>query len=171
MFFDTVYQVNDIKSLYRDLAFQYHPDRNPAADFEKFNRLMQQVNAEYHEALKSADRQTAKGEDGKDHTYYYNQEREQAVVDKIAELIKLQMDGVDIWLVGTWVWVEGNTRPYKDQLGKDGLGLSWHSKRKMWYFRTAQYRTQYSGADFDTLKTMYGAEKYENERDQRPALA
>jgi len=168
MTYFTQTQVVDIKKHYRDLAMLYHPDRHQDR-FEYYNRIMQEVNAEYLEALSRADRQTTTDAEGKEHTYFYNRQTEQAIMDKIAELIKLRMVDVDIWLVGTWVWVEGNTRPYKDLLGKDGAKLSWHSKRMMWYFKTTPYRTQYSGAGFDSLKAKYGANHYESE--SNPALA
>ena len=45
------------------------------------------------------------------------------LMNKISQLISLKMDGVDIWLIGKWIWVEGNTKSYKDALGKNGLGL------------------------------------------------
>jgi len=160
-------QVADIKKHYRDLAFIYHPDLHQDR-FDYYNAIMTAVNAEYLEALARADRQTSVDENGKEHTYYYSQKVEQAIIDKIDELVKLRMVDVEIWLVGTWVWVDGNTRPYKDQLGKNGLKLSWHSKRKMWYFKQSPYRTTYSNQSFGSLKAKYGADRYESET--TPAL-
>jgi hypothetical protein len=153
MFFDRFTTVQAVKSEYRRLAKIHHPDVGGDT------ATMQRINAEYHARLASLNGQTVKGDDGKDHTYYYRRETEQAVMDKIAELLKLQMPSVTIELLGTWIWVHGDTRPVKELL--KAAGCRWHAKRVMWYWRPQAYRTQYSGASFDTLRRIYGSQTFE----------
>jgi hypothetical protein len=74
---------------------------------------MQDINDEYHEALKHANGHTRK--DGeKAYTYRYEYEWEQSIIDKISELLKLKMDDVAIWLIRLWVWIVGDTRLHKE---------------------------------------------------------
>lgn len=155
--------VNEVKKMYRELCFQFHPDLH-VDEWKKYNEIMKAVNEQYQQALNNCNGQTFFGDDDKEHTYYYNQDIEEEVAVKIQELIALRMVGVQIWLIGTWVWVEGKTYQYKEQI--KALGLNWHSKRKMWYFRQAQYKRQYSNKSFDELKDMYGAQKVKNEESQ-----
>lgn len=157
MYFQNCTTVNEIKEQYRKLCFQHHPDIG--GDVE----TMKLVNLAYHEALAAAHGQSSKGTDKKDHTYYYNQEVEQVIIDKINELIGLQMQDVEILLVGTWIWVQGDTKPYKKKLGKGtkenpGLGLGWNNKRQKWFWSPpgSRKRRYNSKADFSDLCETYG---------------
>lgn len=149
--------VGAIKSLYRSLAKKYHPDVAGA----EFTATMQDINAQYHDALSGRHGEKTVDEEKQEHTYYYKKEVEQELMDKIAELLGLRMEGVEIELVGTWIWVSGNTKVYKDKLGKDGLKLMWHSKRLMWYWRRFTHRTKYSDKDMDQLRWQYGSTKFD----------
>lgn len=152
--------VGEVKGLYRKLAKTHHPDLSKSEDA---TRIMQEINAEYHAILEGMHGQVRVGSDGQEHTYYYNQEIEQELMDKINEVLALRMPNVEVELVGTWLWVYGDTKPFKDTLGKDGLGMRWHSKRKKWYFRRKSYRRQYSEKDFSELRTMYGSQRFHSE--------
>jgi hypothetical protein len=158
--FDGCKTVSEIKSRYRALAMEHHPDRGGST------RIMQEVNAAYLLALKGQHGRVEVGDDGVEHEYHYSQEMEQSVIDKIAELIALKLPGIEIWLIGRWVWVKGETKPVKDQLA--AAGMSWHSKRVAWYWKPYQYRTHYNArVDFDGLARTYGARLYERETDAK----
>ena len=67
------------------------------------------------------------------------------------------MIGVEVELIGTWLWVTGNTNDYRKELKE--IKLRWHSKRQAWYYRKFNYnKTRYSGTSFDNLRAMYGTE-------------
>jgi hypothetical protein len=152
-FFKTCFSVKAIKTLYRELAKKYHPDLGGDT------ATMQQVNDQYHEALKGKQKSVSTDpETGKEYTYYYSQKIEQTLMDKLRELLGMMLpEDVIIELVGIWIWVYGNTKPHRDKLGKNGAKCLWHSKRKKWYFRTGKNRAYYSGASFDTLRAAYGS--------------
>lgn len=165
--------VNEIKNLYRDLIFQCHPDRHPQSEFARWNSVTQQLNAEYHDALLGAHGQTHKGDDGKDHTYYYRRDVEQVVIDKLDELLRAHLpESVTIWLIGTWIWVEGTRKDDLTTRNKlTTAKLMWHSKRGMWYFRTCHSRSSYSGKSFDDLKRTYDAIRVDRDDEQSSAQA
>lgn len=164
MFFQDCKTVNQIKAEYRRLCFIHHPDMGGDT------ATMQELNREYHEALSRADGETNIGTDGKPHTYYYNEAAEQAVMDKINELLNLRLPNIDILLVGTWVWVTGDTKPVKEQL--KSLKMRWHSKRQKWYWHTKSYRRRYnSKASFNDLCDTYGVKSYSQPQDERAGLS
>ena len=156
MYFQHLHTVGQVKSEYRRLAKLHHPDLGGDT------ATMQQINAEYHARLESLHGQTNLGTDGREHTYYYHRDVEQEVMDKISELLALRLPNVTIELVGTWVWVYGDTRPVKDQL--KAAGCWWHSKRRKWYWRRpTSYRREYSGLSFDALRGCYGSRVFESD--------
>jgi hypothetical protein len=121
-FFRACFTVANIKNKYRELARRFHPDLGGCQD------TMKAINNQYHEALKGKHKtETTDKETGKTHTYYYNEKVEQAIIEKLRELLGLQLPEVTIELVGTWIWIHGNTKPFRKQLGKDGAKCKWHS--------------------------------------------
>jgi len=146
---------------------EHHPDRGGNT------RTMQDINGEYLALLKRLDGYVSTDEVGKEHKYYYNPAREQSVMDKVAELIRLRLpDDVSIWIVGVWIWVRGNTKPVKGKI-KSIEGMKWHSKRLCWYWKPYKGKTYFSGASFHSLASAYGAtlvDKGSQERERVPEL-
>lgn len=143
-----------IKARYRQLAMEHHPDRGGDT------ATMQAINSQYHDALKRCDGHTSPGTDGKPHTYHYNEANEAAITEKIDELLMLRLPhDVDLWLIGSWVWVKGNTKPHRESL-KDA-GLIWHRTREAWYWKPYEGRTRPNkNADFGDLAAKYGAKSF-----------
>lgn len=137
--------IEEIKQRYKDLAKQHHPDLGGDT------KTMQDVNREYHDALKGNDKKQSDG-----FTYHYNMEVEQAIIDKISELLKAlkDFDGINLWLVGRWVWIDGETKPAKEVLKEQQC--RWASKHKRWYWRHESDRSRGKGGDFEQIANKYG---------------
>lgn len=148
MFNFTGLTVEQIKVEYKRLAMQHHPDLG--GDLE----TMKQLNNAYEAALKSCNGQESKDSKGNTHTYKYNQEIERELMDKIIELLALGLEGVEIDLIGTWLWITGDTKPIKDKL--KAAGCSWHSTRGCWYFKIGKYYGRYSPESLEDLAEKYG---------------
>ena len=124
---------------------------------------MQDINVAYQAALKAVHGHVSQGSDGKDHTYSYNQTVETEIMNKVADIIHTGMINVEIMLIGSWIWVKGDTKPYSKVLGKKGLGMFWHRKRAAWYWhlptkRRARYNTK---ADLAGLAASYGYQSFD----------
>jgi hypothetical protein len=140
--------VEQIKIKYKQLAMKHHPDLG--GDLE----IMKLLNNAYETALKNCNGQTTKDDQGETHTYKYNQEVEQALMDKIIQLLSLNMPDVEIDLIGTWIWVTGDTKPVKDKIKQ--AGCTWHSKRGCWYFKIGKYYGRSSPESLEGLALKYG---------------
>lgn len=151
-YFQDCATIEEIKKLYRELAFKNHPDLG--GDEE----TMKVINSQYHDALKRGNGQKSTDSDGVEHTYKYQEQTEQAIIDKINELLSLKMEGVEILLIGVWVWITGDTKPHKDKI--KALGCKWHGKRGCWYWKNYSGSRYSSKGDLDSLAAKYGVEKF-----------
>jgi hypothetical protein len=155
-YFANCHDVAAIKSEYKKLAMRWHPDR-PGGN----TTIMQEINAAYKVALSAQHGTESTDDQGATHTYYYKESTEQAIIDKITEVIKsgiLSSNSVELWLIGVWLWVKGDTKPHRQKLGRDGLGFQWNQTRQCWQWHLpTKYRTNASTHGFEVLAAKYGA--------------
>ncbi|MDR0326589.1 MAG: molecular chaperone DnaJ [Oscillospiraceae bacterium] len=146
-FVPTPETLEDLKSAYRRLAFQHHPDRGGS------HEDMKAVNNEY-DSLFPRLKNVHKTKDGE--TYTAKQattETADQFKDLITELMR--MDGIEIEIIGCFAWVTGNTKPYKDRLKE--LKFQWHQKKVAWYLKPEDYKKRsHKDYDLDTIRNMYG---------------
>jgi len=118
-YFKNVNSLNDLKKEYRKLAKQYHPDCNSTDT----NQVMKNINRQYKllfEQLKHTKNTT----DNENNQY----ENVHTFMNIINEYIKYQNMNIDI--VGSWLWIDGNTYTIKDKSKETGSKLS-KNKRKV----------------------------------------
>jgi len=157
--FDDCSKPAEVKQKMARLAFRHHP--NHGGD----NDTMRQILEAYHERLEELDRYTETGSDGKEHTYYYNETRENAQLNAAIRAALVVKGIATVELVGTWVWVTFHNKPDKptretfkaifDDVGK----FHWNRKRGTWQWKPAGSRSRASSLDNDTLKAVHGSER------------
>lgn len=153
-YFQGLSTVAEIKTQYKKLAFENHPDLG--GDTE----VMKEINSQYERALKSCNGQTTRGSDGKDHTYKWDEETERKLMEIIDRLLSIKMEGVEIALIGIWVWVTGCTKPHREQLKE--MGCKWHATRGCWYYKPYEARHWGSNASLEDLAAQYGKTEVED---------
>jgi hypothetical protein len=118
---------------------------------------------EYQHALARCEGQVNYDDQGKAHTYRYNQANEGAAADKILEVLRFLPSGCDVYLIGLWVWIMGTEK--SDAATRANLknaGCLWHGKRGCWYWRPETYR-HYSKGKFHSLNNLaykYGCSRF-----------
>jgi len=176
--FEGAKDVTEVKAKYREVIFQVHPDRHDRSEWDHWNEVTQDLNAAYEAALKGQHGATYTGFDRKPHTYRYDPETERMVMDKLQATAKAGLPAyVTVWLVGTWIWVEGTKAGDRDTAAKlKALGFKWNSRRHKWYWRDKEHKAYrvFSGS-FEQLKGHHGASKYspeaEDEKQPRKVAA
>lgn len=118
IFFKGIETLEDLKRQYRALALQNHPDRG--GDVE----VMKAINNEYDKLFAQV-KDTHKNKEGETYTKE-NPETAEEFKDIIDKLIKMQ--GVEIEVIGCFIWLSGNTKEHKEAI--KALGFRWHSKKK-----------------------------------------
>ena len=168
--FENCGTVGDVKSLYKALCFQFHPD---VSGFDS-TRKMQDINAEYFLTLKGMDGQVRESDDGKERKYQYNQTYEEGLVDTMARLIRAQLpDHITVEIVVIYIWITGTRKA--DVASREKLKkckCQWHSGREKWFWKPPEYKTYYNRkASYDDLKFMYGSREVEKEKNTALAPA
>lgn len=147
-YFENIRTLDELKKAYRRLAMQYHPDCG--GDEE----TMKAINAEHDalfEQLKRTHNETAD-------EYHQTTETAEEFRDIIAHLLKL--DGLEIELCGSWLWIGGNTRANKDAL--KAAGCRWSNNKKLWYWRHAEEGSRWHRGNktMNQIRTKYGSQTF-----------
>jgi len=139
--------LEELKGLYRKLAMRHHPDRG--GDTE----TMKAVNTEY-DILFPLLKDVHKNKDGETYTAKRStSETADQFKNLITELMK--MEGIEIEIIGRFVWVTGDTKPHRGKL--KALGFKWHNKKTAWYLAPDGYRPRSRrDYDLDEIRDMYG---------------
>lgn len=132
------------KKAYREASKKFHPDINPAG-----LEMMKIINEAY-DALK-----TYKG--------FINPPK-QATSESFGELLNnalnvvLDLEGLDVEVCGSWIWITGNTKAHKAELKK--AGFYWASKKLAWYFRPPSEKSFSRGKKtLEEIRETYGSVK------------
>ena len=147
-FFKTVNSPEELRKMYLRLMMIHHPDVGGDDETAKI------IVAEY-EFLRSHLDFSSEGKQEKT--------REQTIIDddKIREVIDkiIHMEGINIEIVGSWVWVDGNTFQWKESLKQNGF--RWSRKRKKWHYTPYSKGGKYyrGNKSFDRIRAEYGSEK------------
>lgn len=151
-YFKDVRSVKELKKQYHKLVLKNHPDRG--GDHE----TMVAIVLEYEWALAhifDEDGNRKAGQQGKANTCYDFQSDEfRNALDQL-----MRLDGLELEVCGDWIWVSGNTYPNKNEIKE--IGCRWASKKKLWYWRPAEYvkRTRKT-LDMDKIRDLHGSEVF-----------
>ncbi len=134
----------DIRKAYKAASLKYHPDRNLAGQ-----QMMIAINSAY-DLLKNL------GDEVKTDSKFTQTNYAEALNKVLNELLLL--DGLILEICGNWIWISGSHKKHKSKLGKNGLGCYWASKKKMWYYRPAEYKSSSRrSSSMESIRENYGS--------------
>lgn len=144
--------LEELRQAYKDLLKKHHPDNG--GDLAK----CQEINAEYKKAFD-------KLKNGRQHFEEEQDEPTSKKWDEAAdELIRNQIfnfvhfDGLNIEIIGSWVWIDGNTFAYREEL--KAKGFKWSKSRKKWHWTSQPTPGYFKGRkSFDEIRNKYGSER------------
>lgn len=157
-YIQNVSTLEELKKAYKKLALKLHPDCGGS------NEEMAQLNNEYDE-LFSQLKNTHKNKDGETYTKETN-ETPQEFKDIINQLFNLKMENVEIEIVGSFIWLTGNTKPYKEEIKE--LTFKYSAKKYAWYKAPSDYKKRSrKHYDMDTIRGMYGSQRVTPEKEEK----
>lgn len=120
---------------------------------------MKQINAEYETAFNRF-KNIHESADDNTKTYTASKETSETAAEFMVIINKLVvLEGVNVELIGRWIWLSGNTFPHKDIL--KGLGFRFASKKKCWYWHKDEDACRSrKNMSLDEIKEKYGCETF-----------
>lgn len=153
-YFKDVRTLQDLKKAYKKVAVKLHPDNNGGRDAE-----FKEMQAEYdrlYQKLYHTKAQTTKDKTTNKKASYEDIKKESDLFKDIID--KLIHFNVNIDIVGTWLWVYGDTYGCKDTLKE--LGFSWASQKKKWYYHDKEDGWTKKGRtlNYEQITSLHGCE-------------
>ena len=143
--FREVTGINEAKKIYKTLAKKLHPDM-PNGDTESFKLL----NAVYNDLIENK-------------IYFSNSYKIDIELEKIISLI-LHFENIKIELIGSWIWVSGDTKEIKEKLKE--IGFKWASKKKMWYYGEMKAKNP-NPKSMEEIKSKYGSTTLKDDKNKK----
>lgn len=166
-YFKDVNTLEELRRQYRDLLKKYHPDNANGS-----TEATQEINAEYDRLFKVLkNRHESKAADSKDgnaKTDFNNMKYDFTEDTKLREVLQqiITFEGINIEIVGCWIWVDGNTYDYKDALKE--IGFKWAREKKKWYFHTEAFRKRsHKKLSMEDIRNYYGSTEVETDGTKR----
>lgn len=159
-YFDNISTLEELRMQYKELLKLHHPDNGGILE------IMQEINAEYDrmfKILKNQHENNFYSNRASTNTEYNNMKYDFAEDEKLREMLNkiIHFDGIDIELVGAWIWVSGNTYACKKQLKE--LGFKWASQKKMWYWHSEVFQKKSRKTlSMDDIRNYYGSTRVNN---------
>ena len=148
-YFANINTLADLKTAYRKVASKLHPDKG-GTDAE-----MQALNNEYDLLVKKL----VKGENFaySDSAFWQSETQHTEIEIKVREALEkiIHLDGLEIEIIGVWIWVGGNTKEHKEAL--KAAGFYWMKNKGKWAF---QGKKSYGRGkmSLDEMRSKYGSE-------------
>ena len=158
-YFKDLNSMEAVKKQYRKLAMKYHPDRGGNEE------VFKQINNEYEEAMEQAKiNETRKAKTKKEEDFiksqYMNSKNFREKIDKL-----IVLEGIEIEITGTWLWLRGNTYKYKEYL-KSEFNAQWSKSKKCWFIspnKDFRKTKGYKGKNMSDIRNIYGSTKIKSE--------
>lgn len=155
-YFNNVKNVTELRAEYVKLLKENHPDNGGD------NNVCREIIEEYKKMLEILPDEAPKDKNG--NARFTGEE-----MVKFDELIRSKLDeiihckGVNIEVVGLWIWLDGDTFQWKDTI--KNAGFTWSRNRKKWHYTPYETGKFYKGKRmaFQEIRNAYGCAKVETE--------
>lgn len=161
-YFKDVNTLEELRRQYRDLLKKFHPDNKDGS-----TKATQEINAEYDrlfKVLKDRHEKSADSNENNAKTDFNNMKYDFSEDAKLRDVLQqiITFKGINIEIVGYWIWLDGNTYDYKDTL--KSIGFKWAREKKKWYFHTEAFRKRsHKKLSMEDIRNYYGSTEVETD--------
>lgn len=149
-FTSNISTLEELRKQYKNLLKLHHPDNGGTKE------ASQQINNEYEQLfsmLKAG--YTHTGTENKESAKVdWTEQTDEALREALQKIIHLE--GIEIEICGSWIWVSGNTYQHKTKI--KAAGYKWSKNKSMWYFHNGEYRRgSRKTYTMDDIRMKYGS--------------
>jgi hypothetical protein len=134
---------------------------------------MQEINAEYADFLQNFAKGEARTRQHTAHTENRKSAADFHDLDEVGEQIRIMiefalgLDGVEIELMGLWVWLTGNTKAHREAFKTwnetHETRWKWSPKKTAWYYAGVPTFNR-KETTLDEIRNAYGSQKYSRQQ-------
>jgi curved DNA-binding protein CbpA len=147
-YFNNIENLETLKKEFRQLAFEMHPDKG--GNEEHFKAMLNE-----YENLKERIESGLGLSDNEKNNSILEDEKYKNALNAI-----INLEGIEIELIGSWLWISGNTYPVRAEI--KAAGFLWASSKKMWFFRTEENKSRNKlDLSIDQIREMHKSTKIE----------
>ena len=146
-YFKSCQTTDEAKAKFKKLSLELHPDKGGStADFQEMLNQFQ--------AFKPGkEKFEGEAEGWAEFSGIYA-----SIIEQL-----LAIDGVEVEVVGSYIWLGGNTYPVKSQITavdtEGQMECRFASKKKKWFFKPTGYRPKTRKEyDMDSIRNLYGSQ-------------
>ena len=160
-FFENIETAEELKKAYHKLAIKLHPDNGGDAEqFKAMNSEFQRLFERLKNVHKNKDGE--KWEATGDRATSETAEEFMNIISKLMFIKDLKVE-----LCGSWIWVSGKTKEYKELLKE--LTFKYSSNKQMWYYQRDGVRKYHKQAwTIDQIRSAYGSRTFRGKREELP---
>lgn len=148
--------LDELKTVYRTLVKKYHPDKNT----DDTTQIMQEINCVFDNMVKLL-------------SVGFTEKKQKSVSEE-AEKFKnfinelMNIDDILIEICGIFLWITGNTKPYKERFKE--LGFKWDRFKNAWKYYPDWYRPRSRrNYSLDEIRSSYGSKTVKKEKSNLPS--
>lgn len=143
-YFEGLTEEGEIRKRYRELSKLYHPDLGGCAE------TMKLINLQYEQVSSGLYQRLGKSISEMEELL----KRDKRVAEALYAINALE--GLEIEICGSWLWVSGTTREHNSKLKESGF--YWASKKRMWYWHVPEDRKRRRGSlSMEAIREKYGS--------------
>lgn len=145
-YFSTCKTLDEAKKKFWELAKVHHPDKG--GNTATFQEILNQFQAFKPSSEKFTGEYAA-----------FNSGEYAHIIVQLMHIPEITIE-----VCGSWVWVSGNTKPYKDQIKGVQTGTSYKvgfsGQKSMWYFSPSGYKKHSKKVfSIDEVRNLYGSKR------------
>lgn len=144
-FFEKITDMKELKKAYKQWAMKLHPDLGGSED--EFKAMSQEYEVCFKDIKAGIKRETGSKNINLDDT-------DDGYREVINALLNME---VNVELCGEWLWIDGDTKPHKDEL--KALGCKWAGKKQKWYWKPGWMKMRHNRKEktMDEIRAKYGS--------------
>lgn len=146
--------IEDVKKEFHKLAKELHPDNGgDEIEFKKMMNLYMEAFSHLKSVHDSKGGYTYKKETEEDQTTTETPEQFARIIEAL-----IHFEGITIEIIGTWIWVSGNTYPIKENLKE--LHFFYSKGKKAWYHTGEAQKSRRRGRyNMSQLRDKWGSQQ------------